>query len=219
MISLTKLSSLKGMFRRTSILFDIDDINKCINANTLKPLSDLTSVEAMFREVKIDGNINVNGYSGTLNNYIYGPTGNIVYVVDPGTFAENTIQNINELFMNSEINIPFRFKGFSYGKDVFFDAPITAIEIPFITESRNTSTIATVARMFYDIVSGSPSRTVTGLPEFISSISSYTHIDKSNIAGNLLDSNIDMVYKEDSSEANTLGYPSQHSILSPTIYG
>lgn len=220
MIPLTKLSSLKGMFRRTSILFDIadNDINKCINSNTLKPLTDLTSVEAMFREVKVDGNVNVSGYSGTLRNQIPNPNSGTTYIIDPGTFAENSIQNINELFMNSEINIPFRFKGFTYGKDVFFDAPITEIDNPFITEARNISTISTVTRMFYDIISGQPSRTVTGLSDFINNISSYTHINKDNIAGNLLDLDIDDIYKANSSEANTLGYLSSHSITAPTIY-
>lgn len=220
MISLTKLSSLKGMFRRTSILFDIvdNDINKCINSDTLKPLINLTSVEAMFREVKVDGNVNVSGYSGTLRNQIPNPNSGTTYIIDPGTFAENSIQNINELFMNSEINIPFRFKGFTYGKDVFFDAPITEIDNPFITEARNISTISTVTRMFYDIISGQPSRTVTGLSDFINNISSYTHINKDNIAGNLLDSNIDNIYKANSSEANTLGYLNSHSIIAPTIY-
>lgn len=217
-LPLTKLSSLLGMFRQTSVLFDVSDINKCINQSTLKPLTNLISIEALFKEVRIGGNITVTGYSRPLVNQISNPNGGITYIIDPGTFAENSIQNINELFMSSDINIPFRFKGFVYGKDAFFDTPITEIDVPFITESRNIAIISNVSRMFYDIISGNPSRTVTGLSDFISSISSQTYIKKDNIAGNLLDSNIDQIYKGDSSEANALSYGSRHSINAPTIY-
>ena len=149
---LQNLTSLKNMFKESLILYDISSENKCIDSNTFSPLIKLTSIEGMFEKVRRSGSATqaVTGYSLTLNQSIQTAGGSLKYIIDESTFTFKKIDIISKSFKSSNINIPFKFKGFISGIETFHDSRITSISNDQFVDNENLSSIVNITRMFYN---------------------------------------------------------------------
>lgn len=89
--ALPNITSLKGMFASTSILHDVEDESvstekKCIDSNTMAPLTRLQSVEEMFYHTW-PGNAGNNSGYGVQKDQITAVDGSLQYVINPNTFS------------------------------------------------------------------------------------------------------------------------------------
>lgn len=171
---LTKIASLEKMFYESAILYDVSNVDKCIDSSIFSNLPNLEYINDMFKRVKVMSSSDTSKYSNVLNMQYNG-----TYIVDPQTFTARKFTDISGLFQNCPINIPFSFKGFTRGEVAFYNTAMNSIGQPFTEESALAS-ITTVRGMFYQM----SSREIANVPAFIESIEDY-NINKDYIAGRL----------------------------------
>jgi len=212
-VALTKLTSLQYMFAESSVLYDITNPHKCIDANTFTPLTKLADIPGMFFRNYLREVNGPTGYSATMIQKVE-DTSTVPSTwrppISPSTWMDRRLNNISNLFEHCKISPEvslgkFKFKGFTIGTDAFFSSSIGYIDDPFV-DDQYVSTIARADRMFYQSPTGpyrepdtgTSSKMIVGLAEFINKVKDYPNTNINNIAGGVNDPNslIPVNYKQ-----------------------
>lgn len=214
-VELPRIASLNGMFYDSLILYNIENgSHKWVDSNTLYPLTNLVSVDSMFSRNKIWNPST--GYSTSITHKVENASGNLIYIIAPDTFIGKKLVTISNLFRNTPINIPFLFTAFEQGVEAFFNTAMTEIDATFV-DSTYAGNITNITRMFY--CSPNAQRTINNLGAFIEIVANQPLTIKTNIAGNLLNNDIEATYKGNDTTANgNLDNGMAHNTLENIIY-
>ena len=175
------------MFNRSAIFYGVEDGSyKWIDATTIQPLVNLTSIQYTFNRTR-----HLNIYSGDpeYRDIVKAADGTTdKYIIDPLTFYNTNLENISFAFAGSPFDIPFRFSKFQYAKQAFFCSKITKIGDPFVS-SDYISRIQQIQSMFEKRTDNTTA--VENLGKFINAlIDSRANATMSNVAGSLTNADV-----------------------------